>query len=524
MAQGNIMIAGRAEIIPAGARPYVAILGVLVGTVISTLGGRITAFGLADIRGAIHADFDEGAWITTAFTTAQMLIAFPSVWLGMLVGARRVLLWAGAVYTIASLALPLSPDLPTLLFWQAIAGLSSGTFIPLTIGVVLRNLPARLVAYGLSVYAMNSELSQNVAASLEGWFIEHWSWKWIFWCNGLLAPLMMLCIAIGAPREPVNRALLQTGGRSGIVFCSVGFALLYAGLDQGNRLDWLNSGLICGLLLSGAILVTAFLLQELLAPHPIVNLRLAVQGNIPLIALLIVLFRFIILSTAYIIPTYLTSVQGYRSLETGQVLIWIALPQFLLVLISGFMLTRVDSRVPIALGFTLIGAACFMAANLTRDWASGDFLPSQIVQAIGQSFAFSAIVFFATRHIRPADILTFGAFIQTARLFGGELGNAFMQTFVRVREQVHSNLVGLHVSPGGSLVDGRLHDYAGALASRSADPGVTSARAVGLLAAAVQREANVLSYVDGFALIGFTVVGSLLLMLLLSPAPSQDTS
>ena len=172
------------------------------------------------------------------------------------------------------------------------------------------------------------------------------------------------------------------------------------------------------------------------------------QGNIPLLALLVVLFRFMILSTAYIIPTYLTSVQGYRSLETGRVLIWIALPQFLLAPISGFMLTRVDSRVPIALGFTLIGAACFMATGLTRDWASSDFLPSQIVQAVGQSFAFCAIVFFATKHIRPADVLTFGATIQTARLLGGELGNAFMQTYVRTREQLHSQLVGLHVSTG----------------------------------------------------------------------------
>ena len=286
MALNDALPASRREFFPRSARPYIGLIGVLVGTVISTLSGRITTFGLADIRGAVHAGFDEGAWITTAFTTAQMLIAFPSVWLGLLIGARRVLLWSAAVFTIASLALPFSPDLPTLLFWQTIAGLSSGTFIPLTIGFVLRNLPARLVTYGLSVYAMNSELSQNVAASLEGWFIEHWSWEWIFWCNGLLAPVMMLCLAIGGSKEPINRNLLEGGDWSGIVFCSIGFALLYAGLDQGNRLDWLNSGLVCGLLLSGTVLVGAFLVQELFSPHPIVNLRFMVHGNIPLLALL----------------------------------------------------------------------------------------------------------------------------------------------------------------------------------------------------------------------------------------------
>jgi hypothetical protein len=46
-----------------------------MGTFISTLNGRLSNFGLADIRGAVHAGFDEGAWITTAQTVAQMLIA-----------------------------------------------------------------------------------------------------------------------------------------------------------------------------------------------------------------------------------------------------------------------------------------------------------------------------------------------------------------------------------------------------------------------------------------------------------------
>jgi DHA2 family multidrug resistance protein len=72
-------------------RPYIGVLAVLLGSIISTLDSRITTFGLADVRGAIHAGFDEGAWITTAFTVGQMLIGPVSAWLGMVVGPRRVL-------------------------------------------------------------------------------------------------------------------------------------------------------------------------------------------------------------------------------------------------------------------------------------------------------------------------------------------------------------------------------------------------------------------------------------------------
>ena len=89
----------------------------------------------------------------------------------------------------------------------------------------------------------------------------------------------------------------------------LGFSLLYAALDQGNRLDWLNSGLINALLLGGGLLLIAFVVQELTTPRPWINLRYAARGNIPLLFLMITFFRFAILSTAYLIPQFLTVVQ-----------------------------------------------------------------------------------------------------------------------------------------------------------------------------------------------------------------------
>src|SRR5262249_8654692 len=72
--------------------PFIGVLAVLLGSIISTLDSRITNFGLADVRGAVHAGFDEGAWITTAFTVGQMLIGPVSAWLGMVFGPRRLLM------------------------------------------------------------------------------------------------------------------------------------------------------------------------------------------------------------------------------------------------------------------------------------------------------------------------------------------------------------------------------------------------------------------------------------------------
>jgi MFS transporter, DHA2 family, multidrug resistance protein len=500
-------------------RPYIGTLAVLLGTVISTLDSRITTFGLADVRGAVHAGFDEGAWITTAFTVGQMMIGPPSSWLGAVFGVRRVMMISATIFSISNLLLPFSPDLRFVLAFQLISGLASGTFIPLTIGFVVLNLPPRMVIFGVAAYSLNLELSLNIAASIEGWFSDNGAWQWIFWDTALVAPLMIVCIYFGMPRQTVNRELLKTADWSGILYAAAGFSLLYAALDQGNRLDWLNSGLINALLLGGILLLVAFVVQELTSPRPWINLRYAAQGNIPLLFVLVTFFRFAILSTSYIIPQFLGTVQGYRAIEIGGVLVWIALPQFLTAPLTAIILRYVEPRITLAIGFALVGVGCFMAGQLTQDWIGVDFLPSQLVQALGQSIGLTSLVWFFLRHLEPSEVLTFGAVLQTGRLFGAQLGAAFIQTFVRTREQVYSNLVGLHVTTGSVETSQRLQEYAQAVVGRSVGPAAANGRATGLLAHSVQIQAYVLAYIDGFMVIGFAAIGVLLLMLTLRDPP-----
>ena len=96
--------------------------------------------------------------------------------------------------------------------FRLVSGLASGTFIPLTIGFVVLNLPPRMVIYGVAAYAMNLELSLNIAASIEGWFCDNWSWQWIFWDTALLAPLMLVCIYFGMPRQTDQPRAAQDRG------------------------------------------------------------------------------------------------------------------------------------------------------------------------------------------------------------------------------------------------------------------------------------------------------------------------
>src|SRR6202050_4120690 len=121
--------------------PWLGLVAVLMGTFISTLNARLSTFGLADIRGAVGAGFDEGAWITTAQTVAQMFVLLTAVWMGAAFGPRRVLIWASLSFAVISLIIPYSESLPMLLALQFLGGLASGFFIPLTLSFVLLSMP-----------------------------------------------------------------------------------------------------------------------------------------------------------------------------------------------------------------------------------------------------------------------------------------------------------------------------------------------------------------------------------------------
>ena len=102
-----------------------------------------------------------------------------------------------------------------------------------------------MVDLGLAAYAFRFVFSQNIAGSLEAFYTENGVWQWIFWQNALLTPVMTVLVWYAMPREGVNRTLLRQTDWRGLTLVGVGLGLIYAGIDQGNRLDWLNSGCSC---------------------------------------------------------------------------------------------------------------------------------------------------------------------------------------------------------------------------------------------------------------------------------------
>ena len=275
---------------------------------------------------------------------------------------------------------------------------------------------------------------------------------------------------------------------------------------------------------AGIFLMAAFLIHEARTAHPLVNLKVAFGAPMPSQFLLIAFLRLTITATVYLIPLYLGSVRGFRDLEVGETLIWIAAPQLILCPLAALMLRRSDPRLVASIGFIFISVACLMVSyGLTPIWGSYQFLPSALLQAAGQTFALSGVVFFGILHLRPQDALTFGGVLQTARLMGGELGTAFVTTVARVREQVASNLIGQHVRVGDPDVIGRVRAY-GAVTTRVIDPVGAVDRGQLVLASAVRSAATTQAVMDTFVAVSFFTALALLLVVSRREAPAGAAS
>ena len=199
----------------------------------------------------------------------------------MVCSARGEFVACAAVFTFISVLLPFALHLSIMLVLLVIAGLTAGTFYPLTLSFVLRNLPMRYVLVGIAMYAMDIIFTTNFATSLEAWYMGHLSWRWIFWNSAALTPVMMVFIYFGIPWQPLPQPKegQPKPNWRGFLYGSLGFSLLYIALDQGQRLDWFHSGTIVGLVVSGLFLLLATVVRRLRMPNPLVHFGFLARKN-----------------------------------------------------------------------------------------------------------------------------------------------------------------------------------------------------------------------------------------------------
>ena len=506
--------------------PLLGILGVIMGAGIVTLTGRMLTLGLADLKGHVGIGFDQGAWISSAYNVALMFIGPFTVYVGALVGPRRVLFAAATAFSITCAFLPLIHSYSLLIVGLVLAGLTSGTFYPLTLTFALRSIPLRFLPFTIALYATSVDGAVNIAPSLYGWYREHLSWEWMFWNSAIITPLMAACIYFGIPANPAGKKSSEPPSFAGFLYASAGFAMLYAAIDQGERLDWWRSGVFTALFVGGSFLLLCGLVRRLRSANPLVDLPYLRQWNTLLLGLGLFVFRFNLLSTIILIPQTL-AIHGFEPDQIGPAIIWSAAPLLPLAFAAGlFLRENLDSRLLMAAGFACMAFAACLNAEITSAWSAANYYRTELLLGVGQSFAFIGLVstiilqgIFSGGLSKPQWILTFSAFFHTIRLFGGQIGAVLMGHFIAQREELHSNLLGLHVDRGNWIADGSIRHLTLGLFSKSYGLDAATGRAIGVISGRLRLEAYTLTFIDGFHLLAWSCVAASLLIALLHRPP-----
>ena len=507
-------------------RPLVGILGVLIGAGLVTLTGRMLSLGLADLKGHLGISYDAGAWLDSAYNASIMFIGPFSVYFGGLLGPRRVLLFAAGIFAATCAFLPFIHSFSLLVAALIVAGLTSGTFYPLTLTFALRIAPIRFLPFVLAFYATFIDGAVNVAPWLYGWYRDQLSWHWMFWNSAVIAPVMMICIYFGIPSAPARKKGGSAPSFVGFLYLSAGLALMLAALQQGQRLDWWRSGVFNALLWSGAFFTLCALVRRLLGPNPLVALPYLWRWNTVLLGSLLFWFRFTLTLTIILIPQSL-AIHGFEADQIGPAIIWSAIPLLPVALMGGLLLrSGVDPRLVFAAGLTCTALAAVFCSQYSSAWAAENYYRTELLTGVGQSFALIGLVgcivlqgVFTGGLSKPQWILTFSAFFHTIRLFGGTAGAIYMGHFLADREKLHSNLLGLHVSSGNWITDANFHALIAGLFGKSSGLPSATARAADLIAARLRLQAHSLSLIDGFLLIAWSCAIALVLVGLLRKSP-----
>jgi DHA2 family multidrug resistance protein len=506
--------------------PLLGILGVIIGAGVVTLTSRMISLGLPDFKGHLGFGYDDSAWIGTAYDVGLMFIGPFTVYLGGLIAPRRILLAAAGMFTLILIFLPFLHDYTLIILAVGLAGLTSGTFYPLTLTFALRNIPLRYLPFTIALYASFVDGAVNIAPSLYGWYRNNLSWHWMFWNSAVITPVMMLCIYFGIPKSPPAKEHGEAPSFAGFLYASAGFALILAACEQGERLDWWRSGVFNALFASGSFLLVCALVRRLRGPNPLVDMPYLRQWNTILLGIGLFFFRFFLVTTIILVPESL-AIHGFEPDQLGPAVIWTAASFVPLSIVAGFLLlSNVDSRLLLAAGFASMAFASLLNAEMTSAWAAPDYYRTEFLMGFGQCFAFiglvSAIILqglFSGGLAKPQRILTFSAFFHTVRLFGGTLGAVLMGRFIAEREKFHSNLLGLHVQRGTSITDGSIRQLAAGAFTKSSGLAQAAGRAVDVVGGRLRLQAYTLSVNDGFYLVAWTCVIALLFIACLRESP-----
>jgi DHA2 family multidrug resistance protein len=501
-------------------KEWLALFGVMLGAFMAVLDIQITNSSLNNIAGAIGSSIDEGSWISTAYLVAEIVAIGVSGFLASTFSVKRYLMVSATGFLIFSLLCAFCGNLQELIICRALQGITGGALIPLAFSCILVLLPPSKQPIGLAIFGMTATFGPSIGPSIGGWLTDNYGWQWIFFINlppGLaLIAIVWFCLE----QDPMRLELLGEFDYFGIISMAIGLGSLEYVLEEGERKDWFGNVTIFRFAWLAGIFIVCFLIRELTAKKPFLNLRLFKHRTFALSCIIQTALGLGLYGTVFVVPEYLSIVQHYSASEIGSTLIWVGIPQLFILPFVPKLIKVVDIRLVIATGAFFFALSCYLNAFLDADFARPQLVFSNIIRSLGQPLFLIPLLSLATADIPKKEAGSASALFNMMRNLGGSVGIALLSTLVTNREHLHSVRIGSSITAASPGLQARLDHTTSMLQAKGLDPATAARAALKLLNQSVQEQSYLLAYSDAFYVIGAILAASMLLLLFV-PKPKR---
>jgi DHA2 family multidrug resistance protein len=493
-------------------KDWLAVFGSILGAFMAILDIQITNASIQQITGGLGATIEDGSWISTSYLVAEIVIIPLSGWLARVLSLRKYLIWTSVLFLIFSVCCGFAWNLPSMIVFRALQGLTGGALIPLAFQVML-SLPPSKRTLGMALFSITATFAPAIGPTVGGYLSDTFHWPVIFYMNIIPGIFMLSTVLYAIKKESGDRSLLGDIDIWGILTMAIGLASLTIFLEEGERKDWFGSHLIVTLCVIAVVFITLFVIIELKSKKPFINLRLLKNRNFGLGCMVNFVVGLSMYGALYLLPMYLSTIQNYNSIYIGRTMMWAGLPQLVILPFVPRLLKLFDSRWVAFLGINIFAISCFMNSEMTTFVGIDQLKWSQIVRAMGQPLLMVPLSTITMGFIGREQAGSASGLFNMLRNLGGSVGIAILSTILTAREHFHSAKIGEGISLYHRGTQDRLDLFKSVFTSGAIDPVTASQKATAALDMTIRQQAYVMSFNDCFLVVCVCLVFSSILIL-----------
>lgn len=488
-----------------GARRVIITITAIICALLEIVDTTIVNVALNDMKGNLGATLNEVGWVITAYAIGNVIIVPMTSWLSQQFGRRNYFAASIILFTFCSYLCGNASGIWELVAFRFLQGVGGGALLVTSQTIITESYPPEKRGMAQAIYGLGVIIGPTLGPPLGGYIVDHFSWPYIFYINipiGVIAALLTLQF-VRSPKYGAKK-LLKEVDFLGIAFLAIAVGSLQYVLERGHEEDWFNSSTIIILSITAGLGLYFFIWRELVAEHPIVELRVLKNGNLRIGTILSFIMGFGLYGSTFIIPLYTQATLGWTAQQSGALMIPAALTTAFMMPIIGQLLQKgVPQQYLVAGGMLVFFGFTFWGYKiLTPDTGADAFFWMLILRGVGMGMLFIPITTLSLSTLKGQQIGQGAAFTGMMRQLGGSFGIAAITTYMSRQNIVHRSALVSHLDVNNLNVQQKVQALQHGFMAKGIPANTALKDAYQSLEYMVMKQASVLSYMDVFLYLG----------------------